>query len=118
MSSKIVLLFSNLILVDGKIIRDKRGVSKGYGFVDMKGDVEGETQTKQLLKERTMLYGNHSIVFNIAPLLFYTKMGCSVVSNYSNFYSHKYEYHRCSIQRPGVQWYPYLHPRSRFATVC
>ena len=52
--------------MDAKIIRDKRGVSKGYGFVDMRGDVEGETQTKELLKERTMLYGNHSIVFKPA----------------------------------------------------
>ena len=52
--------------MDAKIIRDKRGVSKGYGFVDMRCDVEGETQTKQLLKERTMLYGNHSIVFKPA----------------------------------------------------
>jgi len=52
--------------VDAKIIRDRSGVSKGYGFVDMRGDIDGETQTKKLLKQKTMFYGNHTIVFKPA----------------------------------------------------
>ena len=53
--------------MDAKIIRDRRGVSKGYGFVDMRNDDVGEKQTRELLKQRTFLYcNNHSIVFKPA----------------------------------------------------
>ncbi|KAL5257131.1 hypothetical protein ACHWQZ_G012159 [Mnemiopsis leidyi] len=32
----------------------------------MRGDIDGETQTKKLLKQKTMFYGNHTIVFKPA----------------------------------------------------
>ncbi|XP_063673722.1 protein boule-like [Bolinopsis microptera] len=51
---------------DAKIIRDRRGVSKGYGFVDMRSDKEGENQTQELLKRRTMYYGDQTIIFKPA----------------------------------------------------
>ncbi|XP_063695083.1 protein boule-like [Bolinopsis microptera] len=51
---------------DAKIIRDRRGVSKGYGFVDMRSDKEGENQTQELLKRRAMFYGDQTIIFKPA----------------------------------------------------
>ena len=57
--------------VDVRIITDKSGVSKGYCFVDMRDDEEGEIQTKKLLKQKNMVYGNHNIVFKPAYYFFF-----------------------------------------------
>ena len=78
-----------LPLEDAKIIRDRRGVSKGYGFVDMRSDKEGENQTQELLKRRTMYYRDKTIVFKPA----YRKSPSSQVSLYFSFYFQLLFYH-------------------------
>ena len=78
-----------LQLEDAKIIRDRRGVSKGYGFIDMRSDKEGENQTQELLKRRTMYYGDQTIVFKPA----YRKSPSSQVSLYFSFYFQLLFYH-------------------------
>ena len=52
--------------VDAKIIRDRGGLSKGYGFVDMRNDDVGEEQTKELLRRKFLYLRSQKIVFKPA----------------------------------------------------
>ena len=50
-----------------KLIRDRKGVSKGYGFVDMTNDMDGEIQSQLLKDKRTFLFRQgHSVIFKRA----------------------------------------------------
>ena len=47
-----------------KLIRDRKGVSKGYGFVDLTNDMDGEIQAQFLVDKKTFLFRQgHSVIF-------------------------------------------------------
>ena len=50
-----------------KLIRDRKGVSKGYGFVELTNDMDGEIQAQFLVDQRTFLFRQgHYVIFKRA----------------------------------------------------